>query len=118
MIEANQDGNIDIFMPPSYFLPIVPYPVLDIMIRGLPETTLGLFQKELAPYSSFKEYSFSHHYSHKEWAKDIISTMTFKHRGWTLLGLTDWFLLVKLKLFERQVQRKNARQTFEQFLAR
>jgi|GEM_PF-2389554 len=116
--EANQDGNIDIFMPSSYFLPIVPFPILDIMIRGVPDTILGVFKEDLAPYSSFKDHSFSHHYSHKEWAKDIISTMTFKHKGWTLLGLTDWFLLVKSKLFDSKVQRKNARQTFEEFLAR
>jgi Glycosyltransferase sugar-binding region containing DXD motif len=115
--EGGKNGNIDIAMPPSYFLPISPYPVFDIMIRGLGESILGIFRKELSPYSFFKEHSFSHHYSHKEWAKDLYSTMTFKHKGWTLLNPLDWLLFWKSKLLDKNTQKTIARQTFEELIS-
>ncbi len=91
--EAGKYNNIDIAMPPPYFSPITTYPVFDLMIRGFKDTILGLFNKKLTPYSSFKDYSFAHHYSTKEWVKDIYSTITFKHKGWTLLNLKDWVVV-------------------------
>jgi hypothetical protein len=104
--ESGKDNNIDIVMPPSYFFPIVPYPVFDLMIRGLKDTILGIFRPELAPYSSFKEYSFSHHYSSKEWLKDIYSTIRFNSPIWSLFNLKDWTLFLTSKLFYKNIQKK------------
>ncbi len=115
--EAGKDDNIDIVLPPSYFFPITPYPVYDFLIRGWQETIIGMFRPELNPYSSFKEHSFSHHYSYKEWLKDIYSSFTFKHEGWTVFTLKDWLLFLKSKLLPKNVRQKIARQTFEEFFA-
>lgn len=116
--EAGKNNNIDIVMPPSYFFPITPYPIYDFLIRGWQETLIGLFIPEKNPYSSFKEHSFSHHYSHKEWLKDIYSSFTFKHEGWTVFTLKDWLLFLKSKLFASKTQKTIARETFEELLAR
>lgn len=115
--EAGKDNNIDIVMPPSYFLPIIPYPLFDLMIRGIKETILGIFFQELAPYSSFKYYTFSNHYSYKEWMKDIYSTLTFNHEIWTLFTLKDWLLFLKSILLHKNTQKKLARQTFEELIS-
>ncbi|MGB8702355.1 MAG: glycosyltransferase [Thermosynechococcaceae cyanobacterium] len=115
---SGQDNNIDIVMPPSYFFPIVPYPVFDLMIRGLKETVSGFFYSELAPYSSFKEYSFSHHYSSKEWLRDIYSTISFDSPIWSLFSLKDWILFLRSKLFYKNIQKKIGRETFEELMNR
>jgi len=115
--EAGKSNNIDIAMPPSYFLPISPYPVFDLMIRGLKDTVIGLFDKNLAPYSSFKDCSFAHHYSHKEWLKDIYSTIGFKHLGWTLFNLKDWWLFLTSKMQNKSHRVRLARQTFNQIIS-
>lgn len=116
--EGGKYDNIDITMPPSYFLPIVPYPALDLIIRGFKDTFLGIFKKELSPYSSFKDYSFSNHYSHKEWMQDLYSTLSFKHKAWTVFNLKDWLLVLTSKLLHRKTQNKIGRQTFEELLSR
>ncbi|MGF1512800.1 MAG: glycosyltransferase family 32 protein [Elainellaceae cyanobacterium] len=117
LLEGGRGGSVDIAVPPFYFLPIVPYPMLDITIRGAREAVLGIFDKKFAPYSTFNSCSFAHHYSHKEWAKDIVSTMTFKHPGWALLTPKDWIRFLKAKLLHENTQRQKARQTFAQLIA-
>ena len=114
----DKNDNIDIVMPPSYFFPIIPYPVFDFIIRGLKEVILGIFIPEIAPYYSFKDYSFSHHYSSKEWLKDIYSTIRFNSPVWSLFDLKDWILFFTSKLFYKNIQKKIARETFEDLLAR
>ena len=116
--EIGRDNNLDIVMPPSYFFPITPYPIYDCLIRGLKETIIGLIKPELAPFSSFKKNSFSHHYSTKEWVKDIYSTMTLRGLTWTLFNLKDWKLFLQSKLFKKNQQQKIARQTFEELINR
>lgn len=118
MNQAGQANNIDIVMPPTYFSPITTYPVFDLIIRGPKDAVLGAFNKNLAPYSSFKECSFAHHYSTKEWVKDIYSTITFNHKGWMLLNLKDWWLLLIAKMKNRLTQNKVTRQTFDELIAR
>ncbi|BAZ25544.1 Subversion of eukaryotic traffic protein A [Kalymmatonema gypsitolerans NIES-4073] len=115
--EGGKDNNIDIVMPPSYFFPLLPYPLFDIMIRGIKDTILGMFLPELNPYSSFKYYSFSNHYSSKEWMKDIYSTLTFNHDIWTVFNLKDWMLFLKSKMLQNNTHKKLARQTFEELLS-
>jgi hypothetical protein len=115
--EGNKGSNIDIAMPPSYFFPIVPYVVVDLAIRGIPETILGFFDKRLDPYSSIKKYSFAHHYSRKDWVSDIYSTMTFNHPGWVFFTFKDWWLFLKAKLWQQKTQKKIARQTFEELIS-
>lgn len=114
--EAGKNDNIDIVMPPYYFFPITPYPIYDFLIRGLKETIAGFINPELAPYSSFKKNSFSHHYSSKEWLKDIYSTITLNDSSWTLFNLKDWWLFLRSKLFEKNTQKKIARQTFDELI--
>jgi hypothetical protein len=116
--EGGKYDNIDIVMPPPYFIPISPYPVFDVIIRGMNETIRGLFDKKLSPYSSFKDYSFAHHYSHKEWLKDIYSTMTFNHTGWTLFGLKDWWLFLLAKFQDKMKGKQIYRQTFDEMISR
>jgi len=116
--EGGKYDNIDIVMPPPYFIPISPYPVFDIMIRGVNETIRGVLDENLAPYSSFKDYSFAHHYSHKEWLKDIYSTMTFNHTGWTLFGLKDWWLFLIAKSQKKMKGKQIYRQTFDEMISR
>lgn len=116
--EAGKDNNIDIVMPPPYFNPIATYPVFDMMTRGFKDTIMGVFNKELAPYSSFKDYSFAHHYSTKEWIKDIYSTISFKHTGWTLFNLKDWWLFLTAKAQSKSGKKQITRQTFEELISR
>jgi hypothetical protein len=116
--EAGKDNNIDIVMPPPYFNPIATYPVFDMMTRGFKDTIMGVFNKELAPYSSFKDYSFAHHYSTKEWVKDLYSTISFKHTGWTLFNFKDWWLFLIAKAQSKSGQKQITRQTFEELISR
>ncbi|MBE9184731.1 hypothetical protein IQ270_08375 [Microcoleus sp. LEGE 07076] len=116
--EAGKSNNIDIVMPPTYFSPIATYPVFDMMTRGFNDTILGLFNQELAPYSSFKDCSFAHHYSTKEWVKDIYSTISFKHQGWTLFNLEDWWLFLIAKVQKKAGKKQIVRQTFEELISR
>lgn len=116
--EVGTANNIDIAMPPPYFLPITTYPVFDMMTRGFKDTMLGFLNKDLAPYSSFKDCSFAHHYSTKEWVKDIYSTITFKHTGWTLFNLKDWWLFLTAKVQSKSGQKQVVRQTFEELISR
>lgn len=118
MNQAGKSNNTDIVMPPPYFSPIITYPVFDLMIRGFRDTILGSFNKNLAPYSSFKDCSFAHHYSTKEWVKDIYSTITFKHQGWTLFNLKDWWLLLAAKTQNKSDHKQIARQTFDELISR
>ncbi|MEO1399833.1 MAG: glycosyltransferase [Cyanobacteria bacterium J06635_1] len=115
--EADKDNNIDIVMPPSYFFPLIPYPVFDLMIRGVKDSILGIFREELRPYSSEKHYSFSNHYSSKEWMRDIYSTLSFQHDGWRLLSLKDWLLFLKEKFLSSNAQKRPTRQTLAEFLS-
>ena len=114
--EADKDGNIDIAMPPSYFFPLIPYSLIDIVIRNPVEICLGLFFKDFAPYSSIREHSFSNHYSSKEWMKGIYSTLSFKHSAWIALGLKDWILFLREKFLDKKTQKQANRQTLDQFL--
>lgn len=116
--EAGKSNNIDIAMPPVYFSPITTYPLFDMMIRGFKETLLGFFNKKFTPYSSFKDCSFAHHYSTKEWVQDIYSTITFKHKGWTLFNLKDWWLLVTAKVQNKYQNKQITRQTFAELISR
>jgi hypothetical protein len=104
-------------MPPTYFSPISTYPVFDMMIRGFKDTIVGSFNKDLAPYSSFNDCTFAHHYSTKEWVKDIYSTITFKHTGWTLFNLKDWWLFLTAKAQSKSGQKQIVRQTFEELIS-
>jgi hypothetical protein len=103
-------------MPPFYFLTIIPAPAIDIAIRGLQETGLGIIYKKLAPYSSLKYQSFSNHYASKEWIKDIYSTMSFNNPVWIGFNVKDWLLFFTSNLFHQKTQKKNARQTFDELL--
>ena len=114
---ANQKGNIDIAMPPSYFFPLIPYPLIDIVIRNPVEVFRGLFSKEFAPYSSIRDHSFSNHYSSKEWMRGIYSTLSFKHSVWIALSPKDWLLFLKEKFIDSKKQPQGTRQTLAEFLA-
>lgn len=114
--EADKDGNIDIAMPPSYFFPLIPYSLIDVVIRNPLEVLLGLFLKDFAPYSFIRENSFSNHYSSKEWMKGIYSTLSFKHSAWIALGLKDWLLFFREKFLDKKSQMPAYRQTLAEFL--
>ncbi len=116
--KKSKKDTIDIVMPPPYFFPVIPYPLFDFMIRGFKEAILGLFIPRFSPYSSFKNYSFSHHYSTKEWLKDIYSTITFDSPTWTLFNFKDWVLFITAKLFYKNIQKTIGRETFENLLIR
>ena len=114
--EAGQDGHRDVALPPTYLFPVVPYPLLDKMIRGPIDSLLGIFNPKKAPYSHAYDYSFALHHSHKEWMVDLYSTVTFNHEGWAAFSVRDWLRFLKSQ-FNRDTERKIARQTFEEFLA-
>ncbi len=118
MSQAGKANNIDVVMPPPYFSPVTTYPVFDLMIRGVKDAIVGTVNKNLAPYSSFKDCSFAHHYSTKEWVRDIYSTISFKHQGWTLFNLKDWWLLLTAKMQNKSHQKQLTRQTFAELISR
>lgn len=115
--EAGKEENIDIAMPPAYFFPLIPYPLIDAVIRSPLEVLLGFFRTDLAPYSSIRKYSFANHYSAKEWMKGIYSTLSFKHSIWIALGPKDWLFFLKETFLDKRSQRPPHRQTLDEFLA-
>lgn len=119
--EGGKDENIDLFLPPIYFFPLAVSPLLDIIVRGKKAVFLGLFFKKYSPYSSFHNNSFSNHYPHLGWLRDIYSTTSLKSGIWILFDLKHWILFLKAKLLNlinKEASKKLARQTFEEFMSR
>ncbi|HZR59135.1 MAG TPA: glycosyltransferase [Terriglobales bacterium] len=117
--EALKDGNRDIAFPPTFFFPQTAFPMLDFAIRGPIESLFTRLKGKRGPYSFIREYSFSQHYSSKEWMHDLFPTMKLKTGHiWTVLSAKDWRSYLRAKLIPSDKQKVIPRETFEQLLER